>query len=171
MSRAEIKYQSYFILSQSRGRSTFGRLIFSSHPTSLPPSRFFLFRPLSLILFCFVVIFARLISYNLHMVLRVNSARARARTAIKYQSYRLISRSGRRTRSAPGCCAPRGAQVCSASRIWRVPAAWWHTSPILALFFIRVHVQNKSPYGGKDGSERGRKKRGLTSPLGLLTGS
>lgn len=31
MSRAAIKYQSYFISSQSRGRSTFGRLIFSSH--------------------------------------------------------------------------------------------------------------------------------------------
>lgn len=165
MSRAEIKYQSYFISSQSRGRSTFGRLIFSSHrPLSL-----FLFRPLSLISFCFVVIFARLISCNLHMVLRVNGARAR--TAIKYQSYRLISWTGRPTRSAPGCCTPRGAQVCSASRIWRVPAAWWHTSPILALFFIRVHVRNKSLYGGEGGSERGRKKRGLTSPSGLVTGS
>lgn len=159
MSRPEIKYQSYFILSQSRGRSTFGRLIFSSHRPLLPLSRFFLFRPLSLIMFCFVVIFARLISSQSTFGF-AGQQYARARTAIKYQSYRLISRSGRPTRSAPGCCAPRGAQVCSASRIWRVPAAWWHTSPILALFFIRVHVQNKSPYDGEDESERGRKKRG-----------
>lgn len=82
MSRAAIKYQSYFISSQSRGRSTFGRLIFSSHRRlspllSLSLARLFLFRPLSLISFCFVVIFTRLISYNLHMVLRVNGARAR----------------------------------------------------------------------------------------------
>lgn len=74
----KIKYQSYFILSQSRERSTFGRLIFSLPPLSLSLASFS-FRPPSLILFCFVVIFARLISYNLHMVLRVNSARARAR--------------------------------------------------------------------------------------------
>lgn len=38
MSRTAIKYQSYFISSQSRGRSTFGRLIFSSHRSS--PSLF-----------------------------------------------------------------------------------------------------------------------------------
>lgn len=88
MSRAAIKYQSYFISSQSRGRSTFGRLIFFSHRrlSPLPPLlrslASFSFRPLSLISFCFVVIFARLISYNLHMVLRVNGVyvcvRARA---------------------------------------------------------------------------------------------
>lgn len=169
MSRAEIKYQSYFILSQSRGRSTFGRLIFSSHR---PPS--LLFASFSSALSyssCFVLLSFSRVSF-LTIYIWFCGSTVRARPAIKYQSsYRLIFRSGRPTRSAPGCCAPRGAQVCSASRIWRVPAAWWHTSPILALFFIRVHVRNKSPYGGEDGSERGRKKRGLTSPLGLVTGS
>lgn len=120
MSRAAIKYQSYFISFQSCGRSTFGRLIFFLPPTS---------RPLSLSLASFSLALSRLSRFVLLSFSRVSfltiyiwfcGSMVRARTAIKYQSYRLISRTGRPAapvRSASGCCAPRGAQVCSASRI------------------------------------------------------
>lgn len=126
MSRAAIKYQSYFISSQSCGRSTSGRLIFflppTSRPLSLSLSRLFLFRPLSLISFCFVVIFARLISYNLHMVLRVNGARAYRNKVSIIPPHLSDWPAGRLARSvplrdaarrvAPRCVPPREYEEC-----------------------------------------------------------
>lgn len=78
MSRAAIKYQSYFISFRTNRACVrtfhFWRINFFLLLPSLSLS-FLSFSPsLPLISFCFVVI-SRLVSRNLHMALRVNGAR------------------------------------------------------------------------------------------------
>lgn len=159
MSRAAIKYQSYFISYRSRGRSTFGRLIFFSF--LLPPSlSFYLTR--SLISFCFIVIFACLISYNLHMVLRVNVARNRNKVSIipphlteRDQSAPL--RDAER-RVVPRCVPPREYEECQ--QPGDTLPQFSHCSSSACTYEINLRVR------GWERRKGGRKKEGESAGAG-----